>query len=255
MKKIVIILSMICLALYFVGCSAGKGSGDDDLKGTTDTGTDNSETEYITVTVVANLEAGHTVKVQTGGLADEKSLSNGQCVNVRDLEKLVISVEQGNEVSQLCSNIDDNENNNCKGNYNIIYKIADSKTGSNKLALESTDRNESEDCMELFPVYTITLKSELSGRTVKVYNDDKARTLQAKDSCLKLTNKDFSSFQIDVGQGDENRQVMCDECKENNYEISLHGQPPTPDEVILSSETEYNKSKSCEWFDTKWLDF
>lgn len=261
MKKIIIILSLIFLAFTFVACNLNSSSSDPKngaSDGTTGDvgktdGDDKDENEYITVTVEAVLKANYTVKVQAGSL-DEKSLSSGNCVNVRDVERLVISAEQDNVVSHLCSNIDDDENNNCEGSYNVIYTLADSKIGANKLTLESVDRNESEDCKELFPVYTITMKSGLADKTLKVYNDDKAKTLQVEGSCLKLTQDDFSGLQIDEGVGDENRRVLCESgrCAEDNYEISLYGQPPAPNSVIFNSGAEYNKSKSCEWFNAWW---
>ncbi len=251
---------MVFLTFTFVACgffsgSPDKGNGEKGgitagVKGDNIDGDDNGETGYITVTVEAILKANYVVKVQTGSL-DGKSLSSGSCVNVRNVEQLAISAEQDNVVSHLCSNVDDDESNNCKGSYNVIYTLADSKIGANKLTLESVDRNESEDCTELFPVYTITMKSGLGDKTVKVYNDDKAKTLQVKDSCLKLTAGDFSGLQIDEGVGNDNRRIICESgrCDEDNYEISLFGQPPTPNRVIFSSGAEYNKSKSCEWFD------
>lgn len=109
--------------------------------------------------------------------------------------------------------------------------------------------------MELFPVYTITLKSGLTDKTVKVYNSRASKVLQLRDDCLKLTGDDFSGLQIDEGKGDDNRRVICKSgrCRVNNYEISLYGVPPKPDEVIVNSEANYNKSKSCEWFDGSWF--
>ena len=255
MRKFILILSMVSAALIFVSCTPKDGNEDASGADRDKETAVKNFSEYTTITVVADLKTGHTIKVQSS--YDEKSLSSGQCVNVRGTEtkRLVISVEQNNVVSQLCSNIDENENNNCKGNYNIIYKLADSQTGANKLTLKSADRNESEDCTELFPVYTLTLGKGLGNKTVKVQTDEKAKNLTAEGSCLKLVQGDFLSLQVDVGEGDDNRKVLCSnskeesslKCSENNYTVHLYGVPPIPNDVVLSP-ADYNKSKNCEWF-------
>ena len=260
MKKLVLILGMIFTMCGFISCNFSSNDNDRAEEGTT------NELEPITITAVADLKANHKIKIQTAG-EDDTFLSKGQCVRIDGEAQrtlVVSSVEQVGVTSQLCSNIDDDNSNNCEGSYNIVYKTAGSETGANKLALESTDRNESKECIKLPPVYTITLAADIGNRTIKVQSASKAKTLKGKWGCLKLKSFDFNDLQIDVGEGDDNRQVLCSNksgtvsvpCGEetlfeaNNIEISLFGRPPTPDAVKLNNkEVEYNDSENCQWFD------
>lgn len=261
MKKFVIILGMVFWIFTFVGCNLG-GNGY-DLLGTVPlnkkNGSQNAVSDYVTITVVAELKAGHTVAVRDS--FNEETLSGGQCIKVRvdDQGSLVVSVRQNNIVSQLCSSIDEDKNNNCKGNYNVVYKGTDPQTGASKLALELADRNENKDCIALWSaddIYTITVVTDLGNKTMRVQNNKNAKTLRAKKgSCLKLTGDDFGGhLQIDVGEGDYNRRVLCrgdsvvNECNKTNYEINVLGQPPEPDHLVLNPGVEYNNSESCVWF-------
>lgn len=269
MKKFIIILSMVFWAMAFVSC-AGNNTGEDPESG--ESGKEETqckgEERYTTLTVKANLESGYSIKVEgTEGLVYDVSLSTGQCVKIGCAEGVVVSIEKaGGVFSQLCSNKDDDKDNNCKGSYDVVYKVADPQTGTNKLALESlVVPNESKECVALLPedeVYTITLAVDLGNRTVKVQNKKKSKTLKGKGSCLKLKEKDFWDLQVDLGEGDENRHLLCsnkegavakrcgagDENKdETNFEVALRGQPPNHNAVVLNVDTEYNNSESCEW--------
>ena len=262
MKNLTFILGMVFWVLtFFVGCT----NNQKPLK------TINTEREregegklildYRTITVFSVLQDGHTVTVQSEH--NEGTLSGaGQCIRVRSNDQnLVISVKkQDHTVSLLCSNADENKNNDCKGNYAVYYE--NSQTG--KLILESTDRrNESKNCIALWPedeIYTITMVSNLGNRTVKVQNNRKTKTLKEKGSCLKLIDDDFWKFQIDVGEGNHDRQILCaggedeinsdiNSCEEaRSYEISLFGQLPEPDLVVLNPVSGYNDGDNCEWF-------
>lgn len=270
MKRIMFILGMVFIMCgFFVGCKESSPNVDSirELR----EGVSPDKLEPITITLTSVLRSNHKVKIQSG-YEEDVLLSTGQCVRIEGTtqEKLVVSTEQDNVTSQLCSNIDDDKNNDCKGSYNVFYKPADSKTGANKLALESTDRNESERCIMFPPVYTITLVSDLGTRTVKVQNKKMTKTLKEKGSCVKLKIYDFFDLQIDVGEGDENRKILCSDRKQAgdevvsaqcykeeeeedyfNIEIGISGVPPVPSAVKLNKEVEYNHSKNCKWFNDK----
>ena len=185
MRKFIAILSMAFLILAVVaGCSKeGTPGATPGEKGTT-----NSEHDTpTTITIVAGLKSGYAVDVKSGSIS--QSLSTGQCLKVRHQRELVVSVKRGAIISQLCGNIDEDKTNDCKGSYNIVYKVSNPKTGSDKLALESTTYNKSTECIPLFPedeVYTITLVEDFGRITVRVQHEEKAKILRGKGSCFKI---------------------------------------------------------------------
>lgn len=269
MRKFILILSMVFWALTFVSCGGDKADGDQEARGESreeETQCKGGE-KYTTLTVKANLESGYSIKVEgTKGVAYDVTLSTGQCVKIGCAKGVVVSVEQNNKFTQLCSNKDEDKDNHCKGSYDVIYKVADPQAGTNKLALEPlVVPNESKECVVLLPedeVYTITVIADLGGQTVKVQDEKKSKILKEKGSCLKLKAEDFFNLQVDLGEGEENRYLLCSNKKgaiakkcgggehsddETNMEIALHGQPPNPDAVVLNVDTEYNNSESCEW--------
>ena len=257
MKHIMLVKVSLVLAFVVTGCNSGNDKSGNDVdtvrKGETGVVQETNDPNNIksgskgpinnTITVVATLKPGDIVKVEG------KTLSSGSCVNVRK-RKVAIVVEKQGLVTTLCSNKDEDNSNDCEGNYNVVYAVDSKEEGTTKLALQASgNRNESEDCTELFNVYTITLKAALTGKTVKITSDgDRAKVLQGKDSCFKLTELDFP-VQIDEGKEvNTNRRVLCGSCEIGNYEVGIYGRPPSPDSVVLNSNAEYNKSKSCKWF-------
>ena len=263
MKKIIVALSMALIVCGFIGCKArmdaNKPLDNDEPYDNTNRSVSK---EHITITLLSVLEGAHELRVTTDRFEDVNGrlLSTGNCVNVRGegIDSLAISVEVGGTyeevgsiVNYLCTNRDQDKKNDCeKGSYNVVYQPDDSKTGSKKLALESTKRNNSEYCVELFNVYTITLKAELDEQKVVIWQDQKdaaePKILQTKDSCVRISENSFFDFQVSLREGDKDK-FLCTDCKEGNYEIDKFGQLPNPDSILFK-ESDYNRSKSCVWF-------
>lgn len=257
MKRITTVLIVASLTFYsFIGCEKPSTTGNEDKK--------TQNTEYITITLKTKIKAnepilvGYEIKEVSLRYIEKDVREEEECLIVRNIDKLFIGVDKSlaREPSQykyLCSNIDKNEDNNCKGSYNIVSK-------ANELALESTRLNESVACREFYPVVTITLKEDNKKKVEIKYRRYSSATrtfhLESKGSCVKLGSFDVDAISL-VGEGSfksfcgfESGRNCSDYGeyykKDQNFglEVVKKEGSSNPDDIELKI-TEYNPSKNC----------
>ena len=241
---LILFLSMATVACKFV-LESDTSQADTDIS-------DDSESAPTvnTLTVGSELMGSELIKVADG--FDVKRLSTGDCVRIRRLKKLVISLEKGQVVRVFCSNIDDKETNNCEGSYNALSSV-DSSTGEKSLNLVKVSALGAEaSCQEMFPVYTITVKASLpEGQTIKIQNGVVVKTLTTKDQCVRMQALDFNDLQVTIGKAEEgSRKFLCGgesfPCgRKNNYEVAASGPPAIS--YTLKTVQSMNESSNCEW--------
>ncbi len=98
--------------------------------------------------------------------------------------------------------------------------------------------------------YTITLKAEQAIVTIVI--DDITKSLQAKNSCIKITRSHFSSLVMTAkstastgGLGKVLCSVVSKKCTPNNYDINTNNAPVSP-ELSLAPASSMNASAACE---------
>ena len=201
----------------------------------------------------------------------------GDCVHLMDLGSLSIAVKSYYEDSySLCDNTDENTDNDCKGNYNLIYDFVSSSEAETltegeiklekqtKLKLESRGLDKSKSCLNHFPIYTVRVNVDIvEGYAVKVQNKFTTKKLTKLGQCIKLIDEDFEKLQIVLEKNDKVSDLLCGDSKNPcgnkiNYTItssstdsvladSVLADSVKSADVSFSLATSLSKSENCQW--------
>ena len=230
-----ILLSVALFTLAFIGCNRGDdadvsttggepgtpgGTLDKPGKGKPGKGKPGKMgkpgTEFVTVTVNANLPEGQKVVVVLDN-NEIVHLQKGECVKVQGS---VGQINTYSPVKALCGG----NAKPCSGSYEVAVSTEGESESERGLMISSVKTSGGTGCLDMSAFYTVTLKHD--GKAKIKDGDSDLTTLSGAGNCVKILtseNADGSKkwWKIDnLNIVDEQDNKLCKEsCLVDNYEI------------------------------------